>query len=338
MEGKVLDFKPKILSGQNPKSDLFSKKLYDYIYNDMEEVEACLKNITDKCPLVLKQPLSELLYIKGGRLVASLFLISCLLFGQIRKNQHQMAASLEALYLALNIHELLKPDCKENDKNQTEIQFSKHILCGDYLLSFSLSMIADYPEFVKGMSEIICRNVEASFIESSMEAVSKFEPSLYRRTYLQKISHKSGSPFALSCALAGWSCGIPASKIELLAYYGHYIGLAKQIGADLLDFEKNIHRWLVKGRGKLNFSLPLIYMLEISPFREKLLHTLSLNFWGKNERELWEQELNKNEYKTYINTIVHNNCKQAISSLSSFPYGDAKEILLSWSRDLQLTQ
>lgn len=336
MDGKVIDFKPRVPPGGTLKSDLISENLYDYLNRDLEEAEVCLKSITEKCPVVLKEPLSELLYLKGDKLVPALFLLNSKLFGPAGKNQHRMAAALDALYLALNIHDLLKSDRQESGKKERDVTFSKHILCGDYLLSFALSMVADFPEFIRGMSEIICRNVEASFIETSLDTITYFEPALYRKTYLQKISHKAGSPYALSCALGGWSCGIPASKIEKLAYYGHYLGLARQIEGDLLDFENNIHNWLVKGRGELCFSLPLIYIIENSAFPEKLLNSLTLNFWGKNERALWEQELNKDEHKMYINNIVRSNCEQAISSLSNFPDGEARDILLSLPRELHI--
>ncbi len=52
---------------------------------------------------------------------------------------------------------------------------------------------------------------------------------------------------------------------------------------DLLEFENRVYRWLVKGKGKMAFTLPLIYILETSAFRDKLLATLSLNFGVKRE-------------------------------------------------------
>lgn len=336
MEGKIIDFKPREASRATIGNDGCLGNLVDAMKEDLEEVEHCLKGVVGGCPSALKPSLMELVYLKSERLPALLFLACAKLFGPLKKEQYRMGAALETLNLALNIHELLKGNYRETDKTKRENIYNRQLLSGDYLLSFSLSLIAEYPEFVRGMAEIICRNVEGSFMEKTLETQAGFDAATYRKTYLHKISHKSASPFALSCALGGWSCGAPPSRIELLAYYGHYLGLARQMETDLLEFENRVYRWLVKGKGKMAFTLPLIYILETSAFRDKLLATLSLNFWGKKERELWEQEINRNNYKAYIRTIINDNCKEALTSINSFPSGYAKEALMLLSGELEL--
>lgn len=335
MEGKIIDFRPReesrIIAGEgNGLGNLF-----DAVKEEMEEVERCVKEVVGGCPSALRPSLMELVYLKNERLPALLFLACARLFGPLKKEQYRMGAALETLGLALNIHELLKSNLKM-EANRRENIYNRQLLGGDYLLSFSLSLIAESPEIVRGMSEIICRNVEGAFMEKVLETTAGFDVGIYRKTYLRKISHKSASPLALSCALGGWSCGAPPSRVEQLAYYGHYLGLARQLETDLLEFEKSACRRLLEGKGDLVLTLPLIHILETSAFREKLLGMLSMNFWNKKERELWEQEIKGNGYKTYIRKMINDNCKEALASINGFPAGHAREALMSLPAELEL--
>ncbi len=335
MEGKIINFKPREESGTPTRNSDALGNLFDVLKEEMEEVERCVKEVVGGCPSALRPSLMELVYLKNERLPALLFLACARLFGPLKKEQYRMGAALETLGLALNIHELLKGNLKIETKKRENI-YNRQLLSGDYLLSFSLSLIAENPEIVRGMSEIICRNVEGAFMEKALETAAGFDVAIYRKTYLRKISHKSASPLALSCALGGWSCGAPPSRVEQLAYYGHYFGLARQLETDLLEFEKSARRRLLEGRGGLVFTLPLIHILETSAFREKLLRMLSIDFWNKKERELWEQEVKRNGYKTYIRKMINDNCKEALASINGFPAGHAREALISLLGELEL--
>lgn len=339
MGKKVLDFRPKKQEHSASSSSVITEErknsfyysVYDYLEKEMEEVEEELKKIVEKSPQAFKCLLSELLFLKGERMTAILFLLcSRLLNTSFQKSDPLKAASLDALYLGLHsqiylngiVEGRMKEDLDWKDNNKYE-------QVGRYVIGCSFSRVGGYPEFIRGMTEIVCRNVEASFLSDLNNLPLPFDAMSCRKKYLNKVSYQVASPMALSCALSGWTKGVETSKVELMAYFGHYVGLASQIKIDYQNFIKVIKELPLNEKSrKITNTLPVINLLEVSPFREKLLSSLANEFWSKKEQMLWQQEIKRVESMAFIKSLVNRNCQQALQSIDSFPASRAKSLLV----------
>ncbi len=339
MGKKVLDFRPKnqehsVTSSSNlieERKSSFYYNMYDYLEKEMEEVEEELKKIVEKSPQTLKRLLSELLFLKGERMTAILFLLcSRLLNTSFHKSDPLKAASLDALYLGLNSQIYLNGIVEGKMKEDLDMRDNdKYEQAGRYLISSAFSRVGSYPEFIRGMTEIVCRNVEAYFLSDLNNLPLPFDAMSCRKKYLNKISYQVASPLALSCALSGWTKGVETSKVELMAYFGHYVGLSSQIKIDYQNFVKSIRELpLNEESRKITITLPVINLLEVSPFREKLLSSLANAFWSKKEQMLWQQEIKRIESMAFIKSLVNRNCQQALQSIESFPASRAKSLLV----------
>lgn len=327
MDGKVIDLNSRASFKEQPRSGLFWEKVYRNLSSEMEEVEEWIKKILEQSPTLLEQSLLRILYLQGERLYSALYLSSARLGGSLKVNAARMAASLETLNLALRTHDFSENRQKENPDTRL---LTQRILCGDYLFSHSLALAASVPEFVRGMAEIICREVEAGYIEAG----PVFDPKKYRRLYFRKISYKYASLLSLASSLGAWSSGMEVSRIELVSYYGHYLGVANKIEQDLMEFPKKIKSCLSRGQGKIGLSFPLIHILQESANRNQLIGSLSKEFWGKRERELWEKELDSIDYYSSSRLIIEKSREKARELLGPFPAGPGKDLLIALSREV----
>lgn len=237
---------------------------------------------------------------------------------------------------------------EDNDyKNRTCFQrktsridlLSLEILCSDYLLGSSLSLVSAYPEFTKGISEIVSGNVKAAHSDMNRSGGDSISDLInnnslqVRKNYLRVISQRNASPLSMSCALAAWDSGVSISTIEKLTYYGHFLGIAGQIQKDYDEFCRVISDYIENGCSDtlLKITLPAIFILEVSNQRDKLAATMNKHDWTKKERELWQNELRIKDYRYYIKGLIKMNCEKSVEALADLPNCKDKEFLSSYS-------
>jgi len=248
--------------------------------------------------------------------------------GSKKTKQHIMlAVSLEILNMAFMAHEFAQNNKDVIKHNRDKQSQTLDLLGGDYLFSVALSKACCYPQAVKGMTEVINRYVEGEFIKPTLG--SSF--SAFKRKYLQKISSQDASLLALSSSLGSWCGEARQPEIKKVALMGHHLGIGRKLKKELADFEKNFCNNMKRVSSGVPVSLPLLYVLEKSNKRETLRKTLERSFTSKYERQLWHQEMEKNDYRNYMHTIIKKSYEASLEALQTIEIntGKEKELLIN---------
>ncbi|MFC1935088.1 polyprenyl synthetase family protein [Chloroflexota bacterium] len=140
------------------------------------------------------------------------------------------------------------------------------ILLGDYLFAKAGESVADTrnPQVIKLFSHTLA-------IISSGEInqfLSAFNLEQSRGNYLQRITSKTASLFALSTKSGAILSQAPEKSIEVLENYGYNLGIAFQIVDDILDFisdEKTLGKPAGSDLIQGTLTLPAMMLLERYP-------------------------------------------------------------------------
>ncbi len=310
MKGKVIDFNTKVEHFRSGKDSL-QEELEKHLGAPYKNIEEELKKVVTRSPASIRDSLTSIMYLYQNRICSGLFLLSSRLQGvkKINREATRVAIALEILHLALLSHEF----AGREPAGSIPVNVSD-LLGGDYLFSEALSLAYETPQVIKGMSEVITRYVEAEFIKPSL---SHNTPGA-KKKYLQKLSYRYASLLALCGSLGSWHNGVSQEKVKKIAYFAHYMGIARQVKEELNYFQRSYPKWLRKTPKDIRINLPLLYILEMSPQKEKLIKIMKSSYYQKGDREIWEQEINQVDYSGYILQLINKNYQGALQMLSEF--------------------
>ncbi len=106
------------------------------------------------------------------------------------------------------------------------------ILTGDYLFARASGVTADLgTEPTRVLARAIGRVVQGE-IREVRGALPGEDPVQH---YLGVLADKTGALIAAACRLGAWLAGAPVAEVEALTEYGERVGVAFQLGDDLLD-------------------------------------------------------------------------------------------------------
>jgi heptaprenyl diphosphate synthase len=106
------------------------------------------------------------------------------------------------------------------------------ILTGDYLFARASDVTADLgTEPTRVLARAIGRVVQGEIRE--IRGLLPDEDPIEH--YLSVVADKTGALIAAACRLGGWLAGASAAEVEALTAYGERVGVAFQLGDDLLD-------------------------------------------------------------------------------------------------------
>ena len=253
----------------------------------MQEVEQLIWRASARAPAALREHLIDIAK-RGERICPALFLLVASTSRRESRQRCHLAASLEALSLALETHRGISIPGGLSPK--------KAILCGDFFFGLALRLAANLPLFIQGMSEVIAR-----FADSTINIAGEPPDLPDQSEYLQGICDGSASIFALSCTLGASHGGLEPWQNEALSFFGLYLGMGLQLKREVENFKVNLH-------GKkllLKPGLPLIYILRESPLRKKI--ELSLDgLITDREHEILIQEVYRVNPWSYMEQIISN--------------------------------
>ena len=154
------------------------------------------------------------------------------------------AAAVELLHMATLVHDDVIDDADTRRGRATlhkEFGNRNAILCGDYLLSMSLTMLADM-----GIDETLSRTPFVIRFAKTLASICQGEYSQHRHsgnvdlavlTYLRVISGKTAALFYVS-AFMGALIGEETEEAALaLGNFGRQMGMVFQIADDCKDYE-----------------------------------------------------------------------------------------------------
>jgi len=216
-----------------------------------------------------------------GKGVRSLLLLTAAadLEGNVHEDACLAAAAIELLHMATLVHDDVMDDAPTRrgiPSLHKKFDVKTAVICGDYLLSLSLSMLADMdkqrtekikeyvpliPKLSRALSSV-CKGEYGQHVNNG-----NLDMSLL--TYLRIISGKTAALFFIS-AYAGAMLSDAASADEAMAIgrYGRCLGMIFQIADDCKDYEWTEEMAMKPVGNDIKtgvITLPLIFALRKNP-------------------------------------------------------------------------
>ncbi len=185
--------------------------------------------------------LSVNLIQSGGKRLRPAMTVAAAMLGDYNREKVLAAAlSVEMLHTATLVHDDIIDNAAMR-RNSPTVSASQGIntavFTGDYL-------------YVKSMQALAEAELPVSYLKDlakAVEAICVGEVEQFRgrgalpgfKTYLSRISRKTGVLFAACCAVGAHLGGLPDESVKHAGRFGAYYGIAFQIKDDLLDMLEN---------------------------------------------------------------------------------------------------
>ena len=242
-----------------------------------------------------------------------------------------MASAVELLHLATLIHD----DTVDNSplrRGRATVGnvWGQHVavLFGDYVFATSATFVCDTynVRVIRRFSETIMELASGELIEY----FSAFDPEQARELYNDRIYRKTASLFCTAGESGAILGGAPEAQVQAMRQYGYNIGMAFQIGDDLLDVQgdpedlgKPVGADLLHGV----LTLPTIMLLERYPDDNPVQRLFNdPEEEGKLEQVL--DMLQNSGIAKDCEQVVKDYCDQACASLMELPNCEARRSLL----------
>lgn len=264
--------------------------LFNIIKDDLKIVERELKKVVKIEDPLLAEASTHLLNAGGKRLRPAFALVAGKTCRYNPKKLIPLAMALELIHMASLVHDDVIddsytrrgiPTVKANWGDQISIY------TGTYLLAQSLVLISkcEDPVISRILADISVKMCEGEIVQ----IVSSFDPKQTIKDYLFRIKRKTALLISASCELGAVASGAPDYHVSALSRYGYYLGMAFQIGDDILDLTSN-EKVLGKPVGsdlkQGIVTLPVIFALTYSSDRHRLAEIVSKK--EKKEDEILE--------------------------------------------------
>ncbi len=241
-----------------------------------------------------------------------------------------MAGAVELLHLATLIHDDTVDDSPTRRGRATVGNVWGHhvaVLFGDYVFATSATFVCDTDNIriMRRFSETIMDLASGELIEY----FGAFDPAQARELYNDRIYRKTASLFCTAGESGAVLGGAPENEVQAMRRYGYNIGMAYQMGDDLLDFEgdetdlgKPVGSDLLHGV----LTLPTIMLQERYPQD----NPVSALFQDRDNAEKLQRVVDMIRNAGIIRDcedVVRDYCDRACAELKALPKGEARRSL-----------
>ena len=241
-----------------------------------------------------------------------------------------MAGAVELLHLATLIHDDTVDDSPTRRGRATVGNVWGHhvaVLFGDYVFATSATFVCDTDNIriMRRFSETIMDLASGELIEY----FGAFDPAQARELYNDRIYRKTASLFCTAGESGAVLGGAPEDEVQAMRRYGYNIGMAYQVGDDLLDFEgdetdlgKPVGSDLLHGV----LTLPTIMLQEHYPQD----NPVSALFQDRDNAEKLQRVVDMIRNAGIIRDcedVVRDYCDRACAELKALPKGEARRSL-----------
>ncbi len=315
----------------NPEAALRpSAGLFAPIQDDLDEVERLLAETVAGHRPCLTPLIRHLEHYRGKRLRPGLLLLAARACGRITRAHHVLGAVVEMIHTATLVHDDVLDEAAVRRHaatinagwgNQTSI------LLGDYLFThaFHLASTVD-AHACRLIGEATNRVCEGEL----QQTVQRGNWELTERDYLDIVEGKTAELTSCCTRLGAFYCGAELDKVNRMARYGRWLGIAFQIADDLLDLvgeERITGKSLGTDLDQNKPTLPLIYLLSgASPEKISNLRQI-LSSPGNHKREALRPYLVESRSLDHAAKKAEEFAQRARAELIGLPPSECKSIL-----------
>ncbi|WP_079530132.1 heptaprenyl diphosphate synthase component II [Halobacillus hunanensis] len=255
--------------------------IYSFLKQDLYKIEEAVNETIQSENPVLREASSQLLKA-GGKRIRPVFVLLAGKFGDYNlERMKAVAVSLELIHTASLVHDDVIDEAELRRGEPTiKSKWDNRIAMytGDYIFARSLENLStlDNPRahqiLAKTMVELCLGEIE--------QIQDKYNVEQNFRNYLRRIKRKTAILIAASCRLGAIAANVSKEEELALYRYGYYVGMSYQIIDDVLDFtasEKELGKPAGSDLLQGNITLPVLFSLEDSKFKEQTQHVFNSN-------------------------------------------------------------
>jgi geranylgeranyl pyrophosphate synthase len=245
---------------------LLLSKIYEPVQEDLIRVEDTLKSVSQVEFSWLAEMLDYCLSGGGKRIRPALTLLAGKFYDYNLDYLHPMAVAVELMHTATLVHDdaIDKSMVRRGRPTINRVWGEeKAVLLGDYLFARAGEFATD----TKNMPVVRLFTQTLGTISSGElgQTLNAFNLRQTREDYLQRISRKTASLFALATESGAILSRAPEKSIQNLGEYGYNLGIVFQIVDDVLDFigtEKEMGKPVGSDLAQGTLTLPAMLLLE----------------------------------------------------------------------------
>ena len=245
----------------------------------LPKLEDLLDQVLLKAPLVIRPYTRHLARAPGKRLRAQSVLISAQDEDRLVPPDALLAAAtIELVHLASLVHDdvIDQADLRRGQASLGQLAGNKRaVICGDYLLSRGLTLLADLEDpssyLKRRIPDYMARPRPGELGQLAHNNDFHMTPLQYFRI----VKGKTAALFEASFLAGALTAGLSEEEQRGYARFGHYLGMIFQLTDDCLDFEGDAH---MTGKNTQSdyeqnvITLPLILALMADPaFKAEVL-------------------------------------------------------------------
>ena len=242
---------------------------YGPVQDDLAQVEAALDALRD----VDFPPMVEMLNLvltKGGKRLRPALSLLAGKFGHYKLDLLvSLAASIELLHTATLVHDDVIDNAATRRGRPTAnsvFHNTTTVMLGDYMFAHAANFVARTGNIrVIRLFSHTLMTIARGEIGQDMTA---YDTRQTVRHYLQRIAGKTASLFATACEGGAIVAEASRDRVESLRSYGYNLGMAFQIGDDILDFvgdEEEMGKPVGSDLMQGTLTLPSLLLLDRYP-------------------------------------------------------------------------
>jgi heptaprenyl diphosphate synthase len=201
----------------------------------LEHVEAALAEAVVSADPFIQEAAGYLVRAGGKRFRPTLVLISGHMGEYDEPRLIGASVAIELTHLSTLYHDDVMDEAEvRRGARSANARYDNKIaiLTGDYLFARASDVTADLgTEPTRVLARAIGRVVQGEIRE--IRGLLPGEDPIEH--YLSVVADKTGALIAAACRLGGWLAGASPAEVEALTEYGERVGVAFQLGDDLLD-------------------------------------------------------------------------------------------------------
>src|SRR5262245_50103421 len=248
-----------------PNGTLRGAALFAPIAADLAEVERVFSRKLDSHRGHVARLVAHLDHYNGKRLRPALLLLTARACGRVEPAHHVLGAVVEMIHTATLVHDDVLDDAQLRRHVRTVNAAwgnQASILLGDMLFSHAFHLASSVDEQA---CEIIGSSTNRVCEGELHQITERGNLELSEEDYLDIIDGKTAELTACCCRLGALYAGSDDNTVESMSNYGRYLGLAFQIGDDLLDLtgvEATTGKTLGTDLAQQKLTLPIIHTLQ----------------------------------------------------------------------------
>ncbi|MBW7473443.1 heptaprenyl diphosphate synthase component II [Paenibacillus oenotherae] len=312
--------------------------LYAKMKGDLDVIERELARSVTSDHALLSETSTHLLKA-GGKRIRPVFVLLAGKFGDYRLDVlERIAVPLELIHMASLVHDDVIDNAQTRRGQLTvKSKWDNRIAMytGDYIYGKALTVAT---ELRNPLVHQILSKAMVQMCVGEMEQIRDFfntEQSI--RNYLRRIRRKTALLIAISCQLGAVASDANRTIANQLYRFGYNVGMAYQIGDDLLDLlgtEKQIGKPPGSDIRQGNITLPVLLALQEPALRDGLLNEINKirESDGAGETNTVLNIIRKSGGIAIAEDLVSRYIAKAIAALNQLPNIPAKKSLTDIAR------